>query len=130
MAVKHLTEIQNFINLAIFVIFHDMFSQFFLKNHLQLFSKISKKKMCVMFFSKIELKIHIFFQKFSIAWKKKGCTLLTSVQSMWNHLSGVCLGGKLSPFSGHFIKFNIRKMDSSQNSLPEKRTPHKIQYTG
>ena len=28
----------------------------------------------------------------------------------------------------HFTKLNNRKMDSSQNSVPEKRTLHKIQY--
>ena len=29
---------------------------------------------------------------------------------------------------GHFIKFNIRKSDFSQNSIREKWTLHKIQY--
>ena len=62
--------------------------------------------------------------------------------------AGVCLGGKLSPFSdisknstlekrtlhkfhyeknGLFAKFILRKTDSSPNSICEKRTLHKIQ---
>ena len=52
--------------------------------------------------------------------------------------TGVCLGGKLSPFSDIsqnstlekrlFTKFNVRKTNSSQNSIWRKRTLHKIQY--
>ena len=36
--------------------------------------------------------------------------------------------GKIESVFGHFTKFNIRKTDSSQNSIWEKRTLHKIQY--
>ena len=35
---------------------------------------------------------------------------------------------KIESVFGHFAKFNIRKADSSQNSLPEKQIFHKIQY--
>ena len=36
--------------------------------------------------------------------------------------------GKIESVFGHFTKFNIRKTDSSQNSIWEKWTIHKIQY--
>ena len=36
--------------------------------------------------------------------------------------------GEIESLFGHFTKVNIRKMDSSQNSIWEKRTRHKVQY--
>ena len=36
--------------------------------------------------------------------------------------------GKIESFFGHFTKFNCRKTDTSQNSIAEKRTLHKIHY--
>ena len=49
----------------------------------------------------------------------------------------VYLGGKLSrshsrreSVFGHFTKFNVRKTDSSQNSISEKQTLHKNQKNG
>ena len=35
---------------------------------------------------------------------------------------------KMESVFGHFTKFNVRKMDFSQNLIPGKRTTHKIQY--
>ena len=53
-------------------------------------------------------------------------------------LSGVCLEGWLSPFWTYhkvqyeknelFTKFNVRKTDSSQNSMQEKQSLYKNQY--
>ena len=42
--------------------------------------------------------------------------------------SQVPVWGKIESVFGHFTKFNIRKTDFSQNSLPQKQTFHKIQY--
>ena len=42
--------------------------------------------------------------------------------------TGVCPGGEIKSIFRHFTKFNVRKTDSSQNSMSERWTLNKINY--
>ena len=53
---------------------------------------------------------------------------LENLKCNWSIISRGLSRGKIKSVFGHFTKFSIRKTDTSQNSVWEKRTLHEIQF--